>query len=168
MPTSPAPPACLLATRYSQRSRPPVRSKRGAVDRLHLALHHHPFPEPARYLDRYSAQPLGLFIDPPGLAFKPEPRLAAVLEAEVSLDRGRDQPIERLPKQLISPLCRRPSDRAEQVVGHQAERKGGRQTADYAACATGSAVCADQFQGMSSSHCAAGQSAAIFPVTSAM
>ncbi len=47
-------------------------------------------------------------------------------------------------------------------------RKRGRQTADYAACATRSAVCADQFQGMSSSHRAAGQSAAIFPVTSAM
>jgi hypothetical protein len=47
-------------------------------------------------------------------------------------------------------------------------RKRGRQAADYAACATRSAVCADQFQGMSSSHRAAGQSAAIFPVTSAM
>jgi len=46
--------------------------------------------------------------------------------------------------------------------------KRGRQAADYAACATRSAVCADQFQGMSSSHRAAGQSAAIFPVTSAM
>ena len=42
------------------------------------------------------------------------------------------------------------------------------QTADYAACATGSKVCVAQFQGMSSSHRAAGQSAAIFPVTSAM
>jgi hypothetical protein len=46
--------------------------------------------------------------------------------------------------------------------------KRGRQTADYAACTTGSTVCAAQFQGMSSSHRAAGQSAAIFPVTSAM
>ena len=41
-------------------------------------------------------------------------------------------------------------------------------TADYAASATGSTGCWTQFQGMSSSHRAAGQSAAIFPVTSAM
>jgi hypothetical protein len=46
--------------------------------------------------------------------------------------------------------------------------KRGRQAADYAACATGFAGCWAQFQGMSSSHRAAGQSAAIFPVTSAM
>jgi hypothetical protein len=59
--------------------------------------------------------------------------------------------------------ARRPRLRRRLVQG-----KRGRQAADYAACATGSAVCADQFQGMSSSHRAAGQSAAIFPVTSAM
>ena len=50
----------------------------------------------------------------------------------------------------------------------KAGRKRGRQAADYAACATGFAGCWVQFQGMSSSHRAAGQSAAIFPVTSAM
>jgi hypothetical protein len=47
-------------------------------------------------------------------------------------------------------------------------RKRGRQAADYAACATGLPGYWAQFQGMSSSHRAAGQSAAIFPVTSAM
>jgi transposase-like protein len=63
-----------------------------------------------------------------------------------------------------------PAEVADKVkaLACEVRSKRGRQTADYAACATGSAVCADQFQGMSSSHRAAGQSAAIFPVTSAM
>jgi hypothetical protein len=71
----------------------------GAVDRQHAAFHHHAFPEPVRQFERHPARAFGAFVDKLGPAVEPaERRFAAVFGADIGLDRGRNQPVERLAK----------------------------------------------------------------------
>jgi len=94
----------------------------GAVDRQYPALHRHPFPEPVGQLDRHPARAFGLFVHQLAPAIEPgEGRVAAVFGLQIGLDRGRDEPVERLPQQFVGAPGGGPSDRAQQVVGHQVQ-----------------------------------------------
>ena len=106
------------------------------------------------------AKPLGVRQRDRGGRFPPDVRLR---DSVVSYTSLQTRLVPQKPRHTIRPKLSIFATRHCRLRG-----KRGRQAADYAACATRSAVCADQFQGMSSSHRAAGQSAAIFPVTSAM
>jgi len=103
---------------------------------------------------------------------RPEQSLGAIASGSPEAEGGQFcRPTELCGS--IAPLGAPEPDRFGAICPVQshkslAYRKRGEKTADYAACATGSPVCGAQFQGMRSSHRAAGQSAAIFPVTSAM
>src|SRR3546814_2505326 len=93
-----------------------------AVDAEHAALHQHAFIEPVAEFDGHAAGAFGALVDQLGPAVQPtEGRFAAVFGADIGLDRGGDEPVERLAEQFIGAAGGRAVDGAQRSEEHTSE-----------------------------------------------